>query len=95
MENHQNFIIENDVLTKYTGPGGDVSIPVGITVIDEYALYGCKKLTIYAPTGSYAWRYAMEKVIIWQRLVFAIRQISKQLFKFSCITYAYFSLLLF
>ena len=27
MESNQDFIIENGVLEKYTGPGGDIAIP--------------------------------------------------------------------
>ena len=31
MENMQDFVIENGVLEKYKGPGGDVTIPEGVT----------------------------------------------------------------
>ena len=33
MKNNPDFIIENGVLSKYTGPGGDVVIPEGVTGI--------------------------------------------------------------
>ena len=33
MSNASDFIIENGVLTKYVGPGGDVVIPAGVTEI--------------------------------------------------------------
>ena len=37
MSNASDFIIENGVLTKYVGPGGDVTIPEGITEIGDSA----------------------------------------------------------
>ena len=58
MENNQDFVIENGVLTKYNGPGGDVTIPEGVTEIGSSAFDGCKKLTIHAPAGSAAEQYA-------------------------------------
>ena len=36
-----------------------VTIPASVTEIDAFAFEGCGKMTIYAPAGSYAWRYAM------------------------------------
>ncbi len=63
MENMQDFVIENGVLEKYKGPGGDVAIPASVTEIESSAFYGCKKLTIHAPAGSAAERYAEEKDI--------------------------------
>ena len=41
MENKQDFVIENGVLTRYIGLGGDVTIPAGVTKIGECAFYGC------------------------------------------------------
>lgn len=39
------FVIENGVLTKYIGPGGDVAIPEGVTEIGKSAFYDCAGLT--------------------------------------------------
>ena len=58
MENNQDFVIENGILKKYNGPGGDVTIPEGVTEIGSSAFDGCKKLTIHAPAGSAAEQYA-------------------------------------
>ena len=44
MSNPSDFIIENGVLTKYTGPGGDVVIPDGVTSIGDQAFH-CGGLT--------------------------------------------------
>lgn len=33
MNGNQDFVIENGVLKKYTGPGGEVVIPEGVTEI--------------------------------------------------------------
>lgn len=40
-----DFVIENGVLTKYTGSGGDVVIPDGVTGIGEGAFESCDGLT--------------------------------------------------
>ncbi len=45
MSNPNDFIIENGVLTKYTGPGGDVVIPEGVTKIGNWAFNSCMRLT--------------------------------------------------
>ena len=45
MSNPSDFVIENGVLTKYTGPGGNVVIPEGVTSIGREAFLGCLKLT--------------------------------------------------
>ena len=58
MENMQDFVITKGVLEEYKGPGGDVTIPEGVTEIESSAFYGCKKLTIHAPAGSAAEQYA-------------------------------------
>lgn len=39
------FEIENGVLTKYNGPGGDVVIPSGVTEIGQKAFRNCTSLT--------------------------------------------------
>lgn len=56
-------MIENGILKKYTGPGGDVTIPESVTEIEDFAFDGCKKLTIHAPAGSAAEQYAKENGI--------------------------------
>ena len=58
MENNQDFVITKGVLEEYKGPGGDVTIPAGVTEIGSSAFDGCKKLTIHAPAGSAAEQYA-------------------------------------
>ena len=45
MGNKQDFVIEKGVLTKYTGPGGDVIILEGVTKIGELAFSHCTNLT--------------------------------------------------
>ncbi len=39
-----DFVIENGVLTKYTGNGGDVIIPDGVTSIDKMVFFLCDTL---------------------------------------------------
>lgn len=39
------FIIENGVLTGYTGSGGNVTIPSSVTSIGEWAFSDCTNLT--------------------------------------------------
>ena len=52
MENKQDFVIENGVLTKYTGSGGDVTIPEGVTKIGESAFRWCTSLqSVTIPEG--------------------------------------------
>jgi len=46
------FEIENGVLVKYNGSGGDVTIPAGVTEIGERAFESCKALTgVTIPDG--------------------------------------------
>lgn len=40
-----DFQIEYGMLVKYTGKGGDVVIPSGVTNIGYNAFYGCTSLT--------------------------------------------------
>ena len=40
MSKSSDFIIENGILKEYTGPGGDVVIPDGVTTIDGGLCYG-------------------------------------------------------
>ena len=49
----QGFVITTDgVLTSYTGPGGDVVIPMGVKKIDEYAFLSCSSITtVVIPQG--------------------------------------------
>lgn len=47
-----DFVIENGILKKYTGPGGDIVIPEGVTVIGEKAFWRCEGLTsVVIPEG--------------------------------------------
>lgn len=47
-----DFQIEYGMLVKYTGKGGDVVIPSGVTNIGYNALYGCTSLTsVVIPDG--------------------------------------------
>ncbi|MCI8914640.1 hypothetical protein [Pseudoflavonifractor sp. 60] len=45
MSGNQDFVIENGVLKKYKGRGGDVTIPEGVTEIGDWTFKGCKSLT--------------------------------------------------
>ena len=46
MSDIKDFVIENGVLTKYVGKGGDVVIPNGVTSIGEWAFKFCKNLLL-------------------------------------------------
>ncbi|MBR1560206.1 MAG: leucine-rich repeat protein [Clostridia bacterium] len=47
-----DFVIQNGMLTKYQGPGGDVVIPDGVTVIGPGAFSGCESVTrVTIPRG--------------------------------------------
>ena len=47
-----DFVIENGVLKKYKGPGGDVVIPDSVTSIGDLAFCGCSSLaSIVIPKG--------------------------------------------
>lgn len=52
MSNASDFIIENGVLKKYVGPGGDVVIPDGVTGITDHAFRACPGLvSLTIPEG--------------------------------------------
>ena len=52
MGNARDFIIENGILKKYVGPGGDIVILKGVTKIGDYAFSWCSNLTgIEIPEG--------------------------------------------
>lgn len=45
MNNSNEFTINNGVLEKYYGVGGDIVIPVGVTAIAKEVFLGCESLT--------------------------------------------------
>ena len=52
MENTNEFQFNGTVLTKYTGPGGAVTIPEGVTSIGDSAFSWCRSLTsVSIPEG--------------------------------------------
>lgn len=52
MSNASDFIIENGILKKYVGPGGDVVIPDGVTEIGNAAFIVCEAVTsVVIPEG--------------------------------------------
>ena len=63
MSNLKDFIIENGVLTKYVGKGGNVVIPDGVTSIGNWAFSRSTNLnSIVMPNsvtsiGEYAFYY--------------------------------------
>ena len=70
MSHASDFIIENGVLTKYVGPGGDVVIPEGVTAIANWALSKCENIksllfpesTTKIGNGAFAWCQGLEQV---------------------------------
>lgn len=44
-ERESSFLVENGVLVKYSGPGGNITIPEGVTEIGEDAFEDCTGLT--------------------------------------------------
>ena len=67
-----DFPIEHGILKKYTGPGGDVTIPSGVTEIYYGAFHGCTGLTsvtipsnvIGIDTGAFALCTSLTSVTI-------------------------------
>ena len=52
MSSNNDFEVENGVLVKYTGAGGDVVIPDRVTGIGDRAFSQCKSLTsVTIPDG--------------------------------------------
>ncbi len=52
MDSQHRFIIEDGVLTGYSGPGGNVTVPEGVTEIGSGAFSNCRELTeITLPQG--------------------------------------------
>lgn len=52
MTNKQDFVIENGVLIRYNGPGGEVVIPEGVRAIGKSAFENCGSLTdVIIPEG--------------------------------------------
>ena len=45
MSGNSDFVIENGVLMKYNGPGGQVVIPEGVTIIGTRAFRNCAAMT--------------------------------------------------
>ena len=72
MSNASDFIIENGVLTKYVGPGGDVTVPEGVTSIGDLAFSWCSSLTsIVIPDGvtsigdeAFRWCSSLTSIVV-------------------------------
>lgn len=72
MSSASDFIIENGVLTKYVGPGGDVTIPEGVTSIGDGAFRCCESLkSVTIPdsvtsigNGAFGWCKSLTSITI-------------------------------
>ncbi|MDY5350075.1 MAG: leucine-rich repeat domain-containing protein [Candidatus Ventricola sp.] len=52
MDDANGFVIEDGVLEEYTGPGGEVVIPQGVTRMGDHAFEGCSGLSgVVMPQG--------------------------------------------
>ena len=51
MSNANDFIIEDSVLTKYVGPGGDVVIPEGVMKIGDWSFRSTSIVNVVIPEG--------------------------------------------
>ena len=52
MTGWEDCTIENRVLRQYRGPGGEVAVPFGVTVIGERAFAGRDDVTRVCPKSS-------------------------------------------
>ena len=72
MSNASDFIIKNGVLTEYVGPGGDVTVPEGVTSIGNGVFSYCSSLTgITIPDGvtsigygAFEWCHSLTSIVI-------------------------------
>ena len=72
MRSTDDFRVEEGVLVRYRGPGGDVTIPEGVTSIGKGAFYGCESLTsVTIPEGvtsigdsAFSWCKSLTSVTI-------------------------------
>ena len=55
MSGNQDFLIEDGILEKYTGPGGDVAVPEGVIAINNGAFSGCTALISVSLPNSLEW----------------------------------------
>jgi hypothetical protein len=62
MSNASDFIIENGVLTKYVGPGGDVVVPDNVKKIGIFAMQNCATVTSVSLPESLE---KMKSLIFW------------------------------
>lgn len=56
MSSASDFVIENGVLTKYVGSGGDVVIPEGVTEIGDMAFAGSSIKNVEIPDSGHCVR---------------------------------------